>query len=80
MSGVTITVRIDQGLHGVRTLPATFSTDNAGLFKVNTDGTEHCSSWVTLMFRKDGYLPLDTQYQGAPKKQVEACLTPVAAP
>jgi hypothetical protein len=79
LAGAAITVRIDQGMHGVRTLSQTFTTDGAGLFAVHTDATETCSAWATLMFRKDGYMPLDSQYQGAPKRLVGVCMTPIAA-
>jgi hypothetical protein len=80
LSGATISVHIDQGLHGPRTLPATFTSDAAGLFKVDTGGTEVCDATATLTFQKDGYTTAEAQFNGAPKVDVQQCLTPVAQP
>jgi hypothetical protein len=80
VAGATITVRIENGLHGQRTLPATFVTDSAGAFMVHSDGTETCGTLATLMFRKDGYSPLDTQVEGGPSTHLEVCMSPVASP
>ena len=80
LSGAAITVHVDQGTHGARTLSTTFTTDASGLFKVDTDGTESCGAWVTLTFQKDGYTPADVQFQGTPKSDVQQCLTSGVAP
>ncbi|MES1165656.1 MAG: hypothetical protein ABUR63_07865 [Verrucomicrobiota bacterium] len=80
LSGATITAHVDQGMHGARTLPTTFTSDAAGLFKVTTDGTETCDVTVTVTFQKDGYTPAETQFKGAPKSDVQQCLTAAGAP
>jgi hypothetical protein len=36
--GASVSVHIDDGLHGARTLATTFTSDTAGLFKVTTNG------------------------------------------
>lgn len=80
LSGAAITAHVDQGMHGPRTLPTTFTSDVAGLFKVTTDGTETCDATVTLTFQKDGYTPAETQFKGTPKNDVQQCLTAVGTP
>jgi len=73
--GATVSVHIDDGIHGMRTLPTTSTTDDDGVFKVTTDGTEVCSATATLTLTKDGFDPLQKPFQGAPKNDTELCLT-----
>lgn len=82
VSGASISVHIDEGLHGARTLATTFTSDTVGVFKVTTDGTETCSATATLTISKDGFVPLQQQFRGAPKTTAELCLTrsPTASP
>jgi hypothetical protein len=74
VSMAKITLRMDRGLHGVWNVPTAFSTDERGTFRVGT-ASETCDSWGTLMFQKDGFMPLENQYKGSPKGTVELCLT-----
>ena len=80
LPSATITAHIDQGMHGPRALPTSFTSDAAGLFKVTTDGTETCDATATLSFQKDGYTPAEVQFKGTPKGDVQQCLTAVASP
>jgi hypothetical protein len=80
LAGATLTVRIDDGLHGARALPGTFTTDAAGTYRVPSDGTEICTATATLMFRRNGYAPLDVPIQGKRDDRVDACMKPVAGP
>ena len=80
LAGATIAVHIDQGMHGPRTLPATFTSDATGRFKVTTDGTETCDASATLTFQKDGYTTAEAQFDGAPQGDVQPCLMPVGSP
>ena len=73
--GATVSVHIDNGIHGMRTLPTTFTTDDDGVFKVTTDGSEVCSATATLTLTKDGFDPLQKQFQGVPKTDAELCMT-----
>jgi hypothetical protein len=74
-----ISVHIDEGLHGARTLTRTFTTDGAGSFKVSTDGTELCDSTATLTITKQGFDQLQKQFKGLPKTDPELCMTRSAA-
>lgn len=80
LAGATISVHIDRGIHGPRTLPATFTTDAAGQFKVTTDGAESCDTSATLTYQKDGYMAVEAPIEGSPKNDVQQCLTAVAPP
>jgi len=80
VAGATISVHIDQGIHGPEDLPATFSSDAAGRFKVTTGGTETCDSSATLTFQKDGYASAQLQVKGTPKTAVQQCLMPEGTP
>ncbi len=73
--GARISVHIDDGIHGMRTLATTFTTDAAGAFKVSTDGSEVCSATATLTVTKDGFDLLQKQFQGVPKSDAEVCMT-----
>lgn len=79
VSMAKITLRMDQGLHGVWTVPTSFSTDEAGNFTVGT-ASDTCDSWGTLMFQKDGFAPLEMQYRGSPNGQVDLCMARLPAP
>jgi len=75
VSGASISVHIDAGLHGARTLAMTFTSDAAGMFNVNTNGTELCDSTATLTVTKDGFMQLQQQFKGVPKMTAELCMT-----
>ena len=77
--GASVSVHIDEGLHGARTLATTFTSDDAGMFKVTTDGTEVCSATATLTITKQGFVQLQQQFKGAPKTSAELCMTRSAA-
>ena len=81
VSEASVSVHIDDGLHGARTLATTFTSDGAGMFKVTTDGTEVCSATATLTITKEGLMQLQQQFKGAPKTTAELCMTrsPAAA-
>jgi hypothetical protein len=80
LSAASITVHIDQGMHSPHTLATTFTTDGGGNFHADADATEDCGAVATLMFRKDGYSPLDMQFDGTPKHPVTVCMTPAPTP
>jgi hypothetical protein len=75
VAGASVSVRIDEGIHGPRTLGTTFTTDQAGMFKISTDGSEVCSATATLTITKDGFMQLQQQFEGAPNTTAELCLT-----
>jgi hypothetical protein len=77
--GATISVHIDDGIHGARTLMTTFTSDDAGGFKVTTGGSEVCSATATLTITREGFMPLQQQFKGAPKATAELCMTRSAA-
>lgn len=77
--GAIVSVHIDDGIHGARTLAPTFTTDGAGMFKVTTNGTEICSATATLTISKQGFLQLQQQFKGVPKTSAELCMTPIGA-
>lgn len=68
LAGATISVHIDQGIHGPRTLPATFTSDAAGRFKVTTDGSETCDATATLGFRKTATRRRTYSSRGGPNR------------
>lgn len=74
----SVSVHIDSGLHGNYEYATTFMSDDMGVFKVSTDGTEMCSATATLSIRKDGFIELDQTFKGAPKLRVELCMTRMA--
>jgi hypothetical protein len=74
IAGATITIVIEQGLHD-GPLPGNFATDSTGSFKIQSHGSEHCSSWATLAFQKAGFDPLSVQFKGSPKAPAELCMT-----
>jgi hypothetical protein len=78
LQGVSITSRVDRGMNAGKTLPATFTSDANGSYSVHLN--EVCSAWVTLMYRKDGYTPLDKQIQGSSSGPGDVCMAPVAGP
>lgn len=80
VSEATVSVHIDDGFHGQRTLKNTFTTDGAGIFEVETHGTEICTATATLTITKAGFMQLQQQFKGAtkPKPTVEMCMTPIA--
>ena len=54
----------------------TFTTDAAGNFGVDFDGTEACGAVATLTFTKGGFTPLTTQVTGAANPPpLEVCMT-----
>lgn len=75
VSGAAVSVHIDDGIHGARTLTTTFTSDDAGMFKVTTGGTEVCSATATLTISKDGFMQLQHQFKGAPTTSAELCMT-----
>ena len=77
VAGAAISVYIDKGSHGPRALSMTFTTDEAGRFKVHTDATEICDATATLTFEKEGYTPLQKVYKGS-AKGASVCLSRVA--
>lgn len=79
IADASITVVIEQGLHN-GPFPGVFATDSAGSFRIQSKGTEHCSSWATLNFQKAGFTPLSVQYKGSPKAPVELCMTKATGP
>jgi hypothetical protein len=56
-------------------LATTFASDDAGMFKVTTDGTEVCSATATLTITKEGFTQLQQQFKGVPKTSAELCMT-----
>ena len=79
VAGARISVHIDKGIHGPRTLEMTFVTDEAGTFNVYTNGTEYCSGTATLTVTKQGFDQLQKQFEGLPKSDPELCMTRSAA-
>jgi len=75
VAGASVSVRIDEGINGPRALETTFTTDQAGMFKISTDGSEVCSATATLTITKDGFTQLQQQFRGAPNTTAELCLT-----
>lgn len=69
-----ITVRVDKGFQGRSYMGVvTYHTDAAGKFKVTAGET--CDSWVTLFFKKDGFVPVELPVKGRPKQPLAVCLT-----
>ena len=79
VAGASISVHIDKGTDGPRTLEKTFVTDQAGTFNVSTNGTEYCSATATLTITKQGFDQLQKQFKGLPKTDPELCMTRSAA-
>jgi len=76
VNGATVSVHIDEGgFHGARTLPMTFTSNDAGIFQVFTNGTETCGATATLTINKEGFMQLQQQFKGAPDATVELCMT-----
>jgi hypothetical protein len=80
VSGATITVRIDDGLHnGV--YAKTFTTTDTGDFVVTNDATEVCGTAQTLTFTKNGFAPLSTQVTGAADAPpIDLCMARASGP
>jgi len=77
--GASVSVHIDEGLHGPRTLATTFTSDDAGVFTVTTEGSEVCSATATLTITRPGFMQLQRQFEGA-RTSVELCMTRSAPP
>ena len=78
-SGATIIVHIDQGMHGPRAADHVHQRRGwrvQGHHRRNRD--LRCRGHLT--FQKEGYTAAETQFEGAPKSDVQQCLTVVAAP
>ena len=78
IAGATITLKVDKGFNTGLVVPNAGTTDAQGRFRVGEN--ESCGSTVTLTFEKDGFMPLERQFPGAPKNDVELCMMPAAAP
>ena len=74
LANATVTVHVDDGIHGAHELAQTFTTDASGGFDVQTGATETCDSTVTVTFQKDGFTAASKQLVGAPKVEVTVCL------
>jgi hypothetical protein len=66
-------VRVDRGINGRQYLnPNIRFLDQAGNFQVTVG--QPCESWVSLLFRKDGFDPLEVQMKGSPKEPQQLCM------
>ena len=78
LPSATISMHVDAGIHGAHDWPATFTTDDAGGFRIETNGTETCDSPATLRFEKDGFMPAEVSVKGT-QNDLQVCMTAAMA-
>lgn len=79
IGGADIAINVDRGDNPGPYHPEVANATSAmGQFDLHTDLSG--GTWITLTFKKAGYVPLMYQFQGAPKAPVELCITPLTTP